>query len=68
MVIARRGKLNKLMMFIICLNILAIASEFHHEPQWLETLQDYSYLAFTIVYVIESAIKLLGLGWKKVSN
>lgn len=38
-VIERRGKFNKLMMFIICLNILAIASEFHSEPSWLQVIQ-----------------------------
>lgn len=27
--------------------------------------KDYAYLAFTIIYVLECAIKLLGLGWKK---
>lgn len=27
---------------------------------------DYLYLVFTIVYVVECIIKLLGLGWKKV--
>lgn len=66
MVIAKHGKFNRLMMCVICLNIVAIASEFQNEPHWLEELQDYSYLGFTIIYVIECIIKLLGLGWKKV--
>ncbi|KAL9549481.1 hypothetical protein PS6_006058 [Mucor atramentarius] len=65
MVIAKHGKFNRLMMCVICLNIVAIASEFQNEPHWLEELQDYSYLGFTIIYVIECIIKLLGLGWKK---
>lgn len=29
---------------------------------------DFSYLAFTVIYVLECFIKLLGLGWKKVSE
>ena len=28
--------------------------------------EDYAYLGFTIIYVVECAIKLVGLGWKKV--
>jgi hypothetical protein len=66
MVIKKHGKFNRLMMCVICLNIIAIASEFQNEPYWLEQLQDYSYLGFTIIYVAECIIKLLGLGWKKV--
>jgi hypothetical protein len=27
---------------------------------------DYSYMVFTTIYVLESIIKFLGLGWKKV--
>ncbi|OAD00432.1 hypothetical protein MUCCIDRAFT_113913 [Mucor lusitanicus CBS 277.49] len=65
MVIKKHGKFNRLMMCVICLNIVAIASEFQNEPHWLEELQDYSYLGFTIIYVVECIIKLLGLGWKK---
>ncbi|CAO3640711.1 unnamed protein product [Mucor fragilis] len=65
MVIQKHGKFNRLMMCVICLNIVAIASEFQNEPHWLEELQDYSYLGFTIIYVVECIIKLLGLGWKK---
>ncbi|CEP11360.1 hypothetical protein [Parasitella parasitica] len=65
MVIKKHGKFNRLMMSVICLNIVAIASEFQNEPYWLEQVQDYSYLGFTIIYVAECIIKLLGLGWKK---
>lgn len=68
MVIEKHGKLNRLMLLVICLNIITIASEFKNEPNWLENLQDYAYLAFTIIYVLECAIKLLGLGWKKVNS
>lgn len=67
MVIKKHGKFNRLMMCVICLNIIAIASEFQNEPYWLKQLQDYSYLGFTIIYVAECIIKLLGLGWKKVN-
>lgn len=86
MVIEKHGKLNRIMMCIIGLNIIMIASEFKNEPTWLTSMQgnspefghiwscysfslyrniDYAYLAFTIIYVIECIIKLLGLGWKK---
>jgi hypothetical protein len=68
LVIEKHGKFNRLMMCVICLNIVAIASEFKSAPNWLEDAQDYSYMAFTVIYVIECFIKLLGLGWKKVQS
>jgi hypothetical protein len=39
LVIEKHGKFNRLMMFIICLNIITIASEFQNEPAWLEVAQ-----------------------------
>ncbi|KAI8993323.1 Ion transport protein-domain-containing protein [Pilobolus umbonatus] len=65
MAVEKHGRLKKFIMAIVCLNICLIASEFHNEPFWLSELQDYSYLVFTIIYVIECIIKLVGLGWKK---
>ncbi|KAI8378320.1 Ion transport protein-domain-containing protein [Blakeslea trispora] len=61
----KHGKFNRLMMIIVTINILTIASEFQNEPDWLSSTQDYAYLGFTIIYVVECAIKLIGLGWKK---
>ncbi|CAO3641997.1 unnamed protein product [Mucor hiemalis] len=65
MVIEKHGKFNRLMMCVIGLNIITIASEFNSSPQWLDMAQDYAYMAFTVIYVLECIIKLLGLGWKK---
>lgn len=39
MVIKKRGKFNKIMMFIIVLNIMVLSSEFQASPQWLSDLQ-----------------------------
>ncbi|KAF7722394.1 calcium channel protein [Apophysomyces ossiformis] len=61
----KRGLFSRLMMGVVVLNICVIASEFQNEPGWLENLQDYSYFAFTVIYVVEVIIKCLGLGWKK---
>lgn len=39
MVIEKHGKFNRWMMFIVCLNIITIASEFKNEPGWLNLAQ-----------------------------
>ncbi|KAG0747200.1 hypothetical protein G6F57_006621 [Rhizopus arrhizus] len=65
LVIDKNGMFNKVMMLIIVLNICTLASEFENEPDWLAKTQDYLYVAFTVVYIIESIIKFLGLGLEK---
>lgn len=39
LVIEKHGKFNRLMMSVICLNIIAISSEFKNEPMWLKQSQ-----------------------------
>jgi hypothetical protein len=51
LVIEKHGKFNRLMMFIICLNIIAIASEFQNEPAWLGVLQGEINQSFNVLSI-----------------
>ncbi|RCI07266.1 calcium channel protein [Rhizopus stolonifer] len=65
LVIQKDGMFNKIMMFVIVLNMFTLATEFQNEPMWLSNLQDYLYVLYTVLYIVEGIIKLLGLGLKK---
>lgn len=47
---------------------MILATEFNDEPYWVEVGQDYAYFAFATIYFAEVIIKILGLGWKKVTG
>lgn len=43
LVIQKDGMFNKIMMFVIVLNMFTLATEFQNEPMWLSNLQGKQY-------------------------
>ncbi|KAI9312156.1 Ion transport protein-domain-containing protein [Dichotomocladium elegans] len=64
----KRGPFNRIMLTFVILNVCVIATEYQNQPPWLTSLQDYLFVFFIAVYIIESAVKLIGLGFRKWSR
>jgi hypothetical protein len=48
--------------FVIMLNSAILGSEHYEQPEWVDTMQSKSNYVFALIYIIEMALKLLGLG------
>ncbi|XP_024149856.1 dihydropyridine-sensitive L-type skeletal muscle calcium channel subunit alpha-1 [Oryzias melastigma] len=51
-----------LVMFLVFLNTLTIATEYHHQPKSLTTLQDVASRGLLVLFVLEMFVKLYALG------
>uniref|UniRef100_A0AAQ4PV60 Voltage-dependent L-type calcium channel subunit alpha n=1 Tax=Gasterosteus aculeatus aculeatus TaxID=481459 RepID=A0AAQ4PV60_GASAC len=51
-----------LVMFLVLLNTLTIATEYHHQPDWLTSLQDGASRMLLVLFVVEMFVKMYALG------
>ncbi|XP_061909055.1 dihydropyridine-sensitive L-type skeletal muscle calcium channel subunit alpha-1-like [Entelurus aequoreus] len=51
-----------LVMLLVLLNTLTIATEYHHQPAWLTSLQDVASRVLLVLFVIEMFVKMYALG------
>uniref|UniRef100_A0A667X197 Voltage-dependent L-type calcium channel subunit alpha n=1 Tax=Myripristis murdjan TaxID=586833 RepID=A0A667X197_9TELE len=51
-----------LVMFLVFLNTLAIATEYHHQPDWLTSTQDIASRVLLVLFVLEMFVKMYALG------
>ncbi|TNM87112.1 hypothetical protein fugu_007342 [Takifugu bimaculatus] len=51
-----------LVMFLVFLNTLTIATEHHHQPEWLTSLQDVASRVLLVLFIVEMFIKMYALG------
>uniref|UniRef100_A0A3Q3QZC8 Voltage-dependent L-type calcium channel subunit alpha n=1 Tax=Monopterus albus TaxID=43700 RepID=A0A3Q3QZC8_MONAL len=49
-------------MILVFLNTLTIATEHHHQPEWLTSLQDVASRVLLVLFVIEMFVKMYALG------
>ncbi|XP_071332271.1 dihydropyridine-sensitive L-type skeletal muscle calcium channel subunit alpha-1-like isoform X2 [Trachinotus anak] len=49
-------------MFLVLLNTLTIATEHHHQADWLTSLQDVASRVLLVLFVIEMCVKMYALG------
>ncbi|XP_034393185.1 dihydropyridine-sensitive L-type skeletal muscle calcium channel subunit alpha-1-like [Cyclopterus lumpus] len=51
-----------LVMFLVLLNTLTIATEYHHQPDWLTSIQDVASRMLLVLFVVEMFVKMYALG------
>ncbi|PWY99256.1 hypothetical protein BCV70DRAFT_200837 [Testicularia cyperi] len=62
--IHKDGWWSRFMTLCYILNIIVLMTQRYSDPHWVDQLRDIIYLGFTVVYVIDIMIRLLGLGWR----
>lgn len=55
---------EKSIIVLICINTLFLASEHYDPPQWLVSLSDIANLFFTVIFLVEMLMKIIGFGCK----
>ncbi|XP_061568203.1 voltage-dependent T-type calcium channel subunit alpha-1H [Cololabis saira] len=51
--------------FIICINVFTMSIEHYNQPQYLEEVLKYCNYVFTIIFVIETLLKLMAFGFHR---
>ncbi|WQF85104.1 Putative EF-hand domain, voltage-dependent calcium channel, alpha-1 subunit, Ion transport [Colletotrichum destructivum] len=63
--IEKRGKWYTAVTYVLICHLLLLLLEYHGEPQWWTDSRDGIFLAFTLVYMTNIAIRITGLGWAR---
>ncbi|WYZ42990.1 hypothetical protein EsH8_VI_000689 [Colletotrichum jinshuiense] len=63
--IEKRGKWYTAVTYVLICHLLLLLLEYHGEPRWWTDSRDGMFLAFTLVYMANIAIRIVGLGWAR---
>ena len=61
--IEKKGKWYRTITGILVLHLIVLVSEFADEPLWWTRYRDFVFFAFIVAYVVNIAIRIIGLGW-----
>lgn len=63
--IEKRGKWYQFITVVLVLHTGLLMSEYSEEPDWWQDVRDLIFFGFIITYVINIAIRIIGLGWAR---
>jgi hypothetical protein len=63
--IEKRGKWYRAVTGVLVLHLVLLLSEFYREPSWWTRARDLLFLIFTLIYMANVGIRVIGLGWSR---
>lgn len=63
--IEKRGKWYVGITVVLVLHLILLLLEYYSEPQWWTDLRDALFFVFTLVYMTNVGIRIIGLGWPR---
>ncbi|KAI4263610.1 MAG: hypothetical protein L6R42_001245 [Xanthoria sp. 1 TBL-2021] len=63
--VKKRGKWSRFITFVLTLHLILLVSEFSPEVDWWEKTRDWLFLLFTVAYIANIVIRIVGLTWKR---
>ncbi|KAL2020188.1 hypothetical protein VTK56DRAFT_8712 [Thermocarpiscus australiensis] len=63
--IEKRGKWYMAITAVLVLHLLLLLSEFYTEPLWWTRAKDVLFLVFTLIYIANVIVRMVGLGWTR---
>ncbi|TFB03836.1 Calcium-channel protein cch1 [Trichoderma ghanense] len=63
--IEKRGKWYQAVTVVLVLHLVLLVVEFSDEPAWWTTTREYIFLLFTLIYISNITIRIIGLGWTR---
>ena len=63
--VQKHGKWQRFITAVLVCHLALLVIEFYPEPLWWSRLRDYIFLLFTIVYLFNVIIRVVGLSWKR---
>ena len=66
--VKKHGRWQRWLTFILTCHLILLILEFYPTISWWERTRDYLFLAFTLFYIANIAIRIVGLTWKRFRN
>ncbi|KAH8197534.1 hypothetical protein TruAng_008317 [Truncatella angustata] len=63
--IEKRGKWYTAVTVVLVLHLVLLMLEFYPEPNWWTRTRDITFLLFTLIYIANVVIRIVGLGWTR---
>ncbi len=63
--IEKRGKWYLAITGVLVLHLVLLLCEFYNEPQWWTRTRDILFLVFTLIYIANIVVRIIGLGWSR---
>ncbi|KAK3989192.1 Ion transport protein-domain-containing protein [Cladorrhinum sp. PSN332] len=63
--IEKRGKWYLAITGVLVFHLVLLLSEFYDEPLWWKRTRDGLFLAFTLIYIANIIVRIVGLGWTR---
>lgn len=63
--IEKRGKWYVGITFVLVLHLILLLLEYYGEPNWWASTRDGVFFLFTLIYMANSAVRIVGLGWPR---
>lgn len=63
--IQKRGTWQRFITGILLAHLALLIVDFYPEPKWWQKLREYLFLAFTLVLIVNIAVKIIGLSWDR---
>ncbi|KAI1767672.1 Ion transport protein-domain-containing protein [Hypoxylon sp. FL1150] len=63
--IEKRGKWYTAITAVLVLHLILLMLEYYPEPEWWDNTRTIVFLLFTLIYIANIVIRIVGLGWKR---
>ncbi|KAL8712341.1 MAG: hypothetical protein Q9220_003492 [cf. Caloplaca sp. 1 TL-2023] len=63
--VKKRGKWSRFITLVLTLHLILLVLEFSPEVDWWEDTRNWLFFAFTVVYIVNIVIRIVGLTWKR---
>ncbi|KAL8826799.1 MAG: hypothetical protein Q9170_007267 [Blastenia crenularia] len=63
--VKKKGRWSRFITFVLTLHLILLVLEFSPEVAWWERTRDWLFLVFTLAYIANIVIRVVGLTWKR---
>lgn len=66
--VRKHGRWQTTMTVVLVLHLILLMVEYYPEPAWWDTTRTYIFLAFTVFYMVNVIVRIIGLSWSRFSK
>ncbi|TVY46139.1 Calcium-channel protein [Lachnellula subtilissima] len=63
--VRKHGRWQQAMTIVLALHLILLLVEYYPEPEWWDRSRDYIFIAFTMFYLANVIVRIIGLSWAR---
>jgi hypothetical protein len=63
--VRKHGRWQRTITIVLVLHLILLMVEYYPEPAWWDTARNYVFLGFTVFYMVNVVIRIIGLSWSR---